>query len=370
MKNCSENRQTRLSEASTERTHLLSREVIVVFLLTILFTNMMRANAGTGFFLPGILHVLLGNIIIGFVEALFIRKVFSVSARYGMVIAGNYVSSILGYFIVIAIFSDIDLLSISVLPFSLGVMFLISVLIEWPFVVKSVKNATFGFSWRSFKYVTAAQVISYALLVPYHFLTFDEGRLSDRQYVEIELQNLGSHADMFQSRYHIYGGGGGSYRGFVLDQYPKDEGYFSASSSRDSIVFSVMSLGNTRTLVRVVLDSAGKLHSWQYNFTEQEQEYKKRITYLLRLLPQIVQEYRARPYREPGGKKTFIGYAIPPASAVTAHARYTATVSSDSIVFVATSLTSSDTLASAVVDSAGRLHGLKWSEKIGQEVPQ
>jgi hypothetical protein len=339
-----------------------SRNVLFILVLSSLIATTAYANAGTGFFFPGIVHVLIGNVIIGLIEAFFIRKVFKVSAKYGIIILGNYVSSIIGYIVTLIAFSDIDLLSVSVLPKSLTLWFIASVLLEWPFFAWAVKERMFGFSKSSFKYTFYAQCVSYAILVPYHFLTFDQGLLSASMYIEDDLNALAANASMFRARGHVYGGGGGSYGGFAIPEtYPTDLGRFTATSSKDSIVFIVMNIESTRTRVSVVLDSSARLHSWKYGIEPGDESYRKNVTYFLNRLAEIAFDYRMRPFLVRGGPEVYTGYSIPGRLSVTERGEYSATiVSRDSIVFVAMDRGRTRTIAGAVLDSAGKLHSWEY----------
>ncbi|MBI4427537.1 MAG: hypothetical protein HY562_00280 [Ignavibacteriales bacterium] len=199
-------------------THSQEMQSITFFILAsvIFTTSVLYANAGTGFFFPAILHVIVGNLFIGLIEAFFVRRVFRVSASYGIIILANYVSSILGYLFAIVTFSDIQLLSSTVLPLTLILLFIASVAIEWPFFARSLKDGSFGYSRMSFKHTLSAQCVSYALLIPYHIFSFDDGRMSSRDFVENDLSNLAAHAYQYRIRPLSMKGGENSYGGYSI----------------------------------------------------------------------------------------------------------------------------------------------------------
>ena len=348
---------------TTSKRHIIA----VLFILLLSFTETVYANAGTGFFFAGILHVLIGNIAIGLLEAFFIRRVFKMFVSYGIIILANYASSFLGYVIGLAVAGNADLLSLSALPEWLALLFLVSVLVEWPFFGWATTKGSFKFSAASFKhalskstfkYSVYAQCVSYALLVPYYFLTFDEGRLSPKDAVENQINNLGSYAYQYRIRFGLYGGGGGSYKGFSIpDRSSFDTfGRYAATVTKNSIVFVAADTGGRRTLASVILDSVGILHSWRYSFAPGDSASRENAPRRLEYLAGLAREYRMRPFLSRGRGGSYLGFSIPGKLSSDRFARYAAPViSTDSIVFAAFSTRDSTVRMTVVLDSTGRL---------------
>ena len=345
---------------------------IFIVVLLILPTERVYADAGTGFFFPGIFHVFIGNIVIGLIEAFFVRKVFKVSASYGIIILGNYVSSFVGHIAAIVGFWNADLLSISVLPGVLALLFIASVLIEWPFFGWAVEEQTFAFSITSFKhslskasfrYSLCAQCVSYAFLVPYYYGTFDQGLPSPRDTVENQINNLAASVYQYTIRYGIVGGGGGSYKGYTIPAGSSLDavGHYSATVAKDSIIFVAADTGGRRTVASVVLDSAGGLHSWKYAFVTGDSASRDHVLRHAQYLAQLAHDYRMRPFLLPG-RRSYLAYSIPEKLLRNEFASFaTVLISRDSIVFMAISLRDTTVTMTAVLDSAGTLHGWKES---------
>lgn len=243
------------------KTPRFSRKILFILVLLFLITTTVYANAGTGFLLPGLFHVLIGNFIIGLIEAFFIRKVFKISVNYGMIVLGNYVSSLLGYVALVVGFSDINFMP-SDLPKTLILLFIASVLIEWPFFVWAVKERTLGFSKTSFKYTFYAQLLSYALLVPFYFTSYDEGRLPPGVFMSDDFTFLSRNAYSYRMRPQSDSGGGGEYDGYSIpENYSITQfGRYKATTSKDSIVFFGVWSEDSTTTFSVVLDSTGNMH--------------------------------------------------------------------------------------------------------------
>lgn len=331
----------------------------LMIILSFLLPSAAYANAGTGFFFPGLVHVLIGNLIIGLIETFFIQKVFKVTVAYGIIILANYISSIIGYILAIAAFSDIDLLSLSALPISLALMFVASAVIEWPFFSRAVNQGRFDFSTSSLRYSIYAQCASYILLVPYHFLLFDTGRLPSFVLVASDLQNVASLAYQHRLRPVSMGGGGGSFLGFSVPPHlsATSEGYYAAKVSRDSVVCVAMDVETTRTVATVVVDSIGELHSWDIFFQPEERPFDEYVSHLGDIAA------AAHQYRMTGtptvGEKSYIGFTLPKEFSPTKFRSYRISPTRDSIM-LAMEIYNRGTSVSAILDSTGQLKSWQY----------
>ena len=75
-----------------------------------------HANTGSGMAFGGIIQLLIGNFIIGFVEAFFVRKVFKIAVSYWIIVLANYVSMIVGYAFMTAVVAPWEFMSLLSLP--------------------------------------------------------------------------------------------------------------------------------------------------------------------------------------------------------------------------------------------------------------
>ncbi len=335
------------------------RRVLFIYVLVFLMTTTVYANAGTGFFFPAIVHILIGNIIIGLIEAFCVRTIFKIAVRYWIIILGNYVSSIVGYIVAFVGGTD-DQISISTLPITLALLFIASVLIEWPFLVLAVKEKVLGYTKTSFKYAFYAQCVSYALLVPFHYIYYDTGRLPPITIVAMDLGNVASSASQYRRRPLSMGGGEGSYIGFSVppDLSVTASGRYSVAASKDSVVAMAMDVESTRTIASVVVDSTGELHSWEISFQPDDRPFDEYLT-VLRDIASLAYEYRTRSVSEGGEGGSYNGFTLPKEFSATKFRQYGASVSRDSIM-LAMEIYNRGTSVSVLLDSTGKLHSWKY----------
>jgi len=134
------------------------------------------ANVGTPLMWAGMLHLVIGNALIGIIEGLLISKIFKAKKRRAIriMILANYVSMAAGSFIVgftghfLSNFLTIYWIHLFLIA-SFVAVFLLTVLLEWPFCywILRVDAVARKQSFRSSLY---AQILSYALLIPFYFL--------------------------------------------------------------------------------------------------------------------------------------------------------------------------------------------------------
>lgn len=153
-----------------------SRALLLATITLTVFPQYAHANAGTPLMWAGMLHLIIGNALIGIIEGLLISKVFSVRKRRSIpiMILANYVSMIAGSLIIGAIGNFFNhhatIYSIHALLFSfLLFSFMITILIEWPFCVWILKFNN-EMRKKSLKASVYAQILSYALIIPFYFL--------------------------------------------------------------------------------------------------------------------------------------------------------------------------------------------------------
>lgn len=250
------------------------QRVVLILVFLFLMTSVVLANAGSPLLFPvAVLHLVIGNIVIGVIEAFFVQATFKVRVRYGVIVLGNYVSMAVGLIVIggfhVHIVPAYDFDYISSVPIMLPiVLFAASVFVEWPFFARAVNVEMQTFSKRSFKYSFYAQCVSYAIIIPFYFVVavFEGGGITPRDLVDLDLNNLAAQAYQYRIRPHSMHGGEGSYEGFSIPQKLSvtENARYSATVSKDSIVLVAMSLERTETIVTVVVDSTGRLIPWKW----------------------------------------------------------------------------------------------------------
>ncbi len=168
------------------------------------------ANAGTLLMWAGMGHLFIGNAIIGIIESFFISRIFEI--RYDLLlprlIGANYASMLGGYVVIYLVdarlhFSDALLGDQPLYRLSLyigvwvAVTFIITVLIEWPFVRHAFfadrtqevadgveEHGTFYSERRILWAAVSAQLVSYALLAVYYLPVAGTGFLRNARVVQ------------------------------------------------------------------------------------------------------------------------------------------------------------------------------------------
>jgi hypothetical protein len=124
------------------------------------------------------LHLFIGNLIVGLIETVFVRKMFRVPLKwfgYILIIVANYCSMFVGLLIIgqnsqKVWIEDKDVTPLGIL-IALTVTLLVSIVVEFPFYYASIKPVLRDTSGkRAFAITVSAQVISYIGLVVYYLL--------------------------------------------------------------------------------------------------------------------------------------------------------------------------------------------------------
>ena len=144
-------------------------DVLVLAIALVIIPGVVYANAGTPLMMATALHLYFGNMIIGLIEGIIIAYVWGTPKKVTLpvMVLANYVSMIGGFLLSV-------LLGSLVKPFSLGqvtgyliiavlIAFVITILIEWPFVYYCLKSKKFS-RWRLLKISAVVQVASYILI--------------------------------------------------------------------------------------------------------------------------------------------------------------------------------------------------------------
>lgn len=153
------------------------------------------ADSGTPIMFAGLFHLCLANIAIAFVEALLLRWLFKVSLRrtWKVMLVANFFSTLVGllvfpllhYHIRPWIVGDEPLYRITrMIPIMIGLSYLGTILLEWPFVALAMKGLPKRLS-KSLVGSVAAQTTSYVLLIPFYYAASSvlPGVTLDRQLV-------------------------------------------------------------------------------------------------------------------------------------------------------------------------------------------
>jgi hypothetical protein len=133
------------------------------------------ANAGTPLMWAGLLHLVLGNALIGVGEGFLLARMFSISKAksIGIMIPANYFSAWAGGFLICGLLVD-------KIPMDLNngwrwfwamvlVAYLMTIVFEWPFIAWCFRGSL-GVWKRSFRASVVVQTASYALLFGWYWL--------------------------------------------------------------------------------------------------------------------------------------------------------------------------------------------------------
>jgi hypothetical protein len=151
--------------------------LIIVYL--ILFPSPTYADAGTPLMWAGMLHLLVGNLMIGILEGGLIAFFLGIRKRIAipLLICANYVSMLAGLFLIplmrdyifIPAFGCPSLYNVGTFLWLFYIsLFLITVVIEWPFCFLAMSRLAGKFK-KSIYASFAVQAISYLLLIPFYF---------------------------------------------------------------------------------------------------------------------------------------------------------------------------------------------------------
>lgn len=134
------------------------------------------ADSGTPLLWTGFFHLVIGNLLIGCLEGALLSWFFKIGrmrAQFIMILA-NYVSMALGYILLHPVYSFLfqrgsHTAPLYKVPWVIGemwaILFLITVIIEWPFCVWLMKGAK-RIARRSLTASLLAQLASYSILIP------------------------------------------------------------------------------------------------------------------------------------------------------------------------------------------------------------
>jgi hypothetical protein len=90
---------------------------------------------------------------------------------------------------------------------------------------------------------------------------------SNRDAMINDLNNLAAQAYQYRIRPTSMGGGQGDYSSFVIPTKMKtnENATYSASPTQNSIVFAAVSAQNPTNVIKVTIDSFGRLNGWAYS---------------------------------------------------------------------------------------------------------
>ena len=161
---------------SIKRSLILPASFLAVFLAS----SPAYADAGTPLVWFGMLHLVVGNIFIGFLEGRIIAAFLGVrkTSAVSIMIAANFTSMLIGYFsfegfertLAPKFLGEHPLYNaLPLLIMLVAASFVLTVLIEWPFCLAAVRKLDSRLKKSIFASVLV-QAVSYALLVPFYFL--------------------------------------------------------------------------------------------------------------------------------------------------------------------------------------------------------
>lgn len=165
---------------------------ILTVALVIGVTAGARANSGTPLLWLGMLHLLIGNFVIGYLEALILHRLYRIDLMRAvtvMVIA-NYTSAFTGFYLIntgtipVLVRPLIDQFFLT-LGTVFGLAFLITLIIEMPFVRFIFKRD--GLGWRpTFAGLIIIHMVTYAMMTSLYFYVSDISLYSKTKTVPLE----------------------------------------------------------------------------------------------------------------------------------------------------------------------------------------
>jgi hypothetical protein len=137
------------------------------------------ADAGTPMILVGFAQLTIGNLFIGIIESLLVRKVFKVetAAAFLWIILANYLSCVAGIFflgfvtnpIVHLIGGPVPIYALGRIAIVLaGLTFIITILVEWPFYWLGIRRKRPG-AKTTFRANLVANAVTYSILAIFYW---------------------------------------------------------------------------------------------------------------------------------------------------------------------------------------------------------
>ena len=167
--------------------------ISIVFLLTGMI-SMAQADVGTPLMWAGMLHLVIGNFIIGILEGLLLAIIFKLPKikAMGILILANYFSAWVGSFVCAAIINHIHInLNNAWMVFWVMVLFtyIMTLFIEFPFVIFLFHRDT---QWRrkSIRGSLIIQTVSYVLLFGWYWLASGTSLYTKNHVVTIASMTL------------------------------------------------------------------------------------------------------------------------------------------------------------------------------------
>ena len=174
----------------------------LIVLAVALVPSTASANAGTPLMWATMLHLFLGNAVIGLVEGILLERFFKCGVRRSVLIliAANYVSAWLGYGLVSGGLGMLPEITIETVRFWSWVFFVIAfvvtLLIELPFVrwVMPPQGKTFG---QVVKAAVTVNAISYGLLFGWYWMASGTSMMTQLQVVPASSLVQGDEYELF-----------------------------------------------------------------------------------------------------------------------------------------------------------------------------
>ena len=170
--------------------HLPKRNWLLIAVLAIaLYPATASANAGTPLMWATMIHLLVGNLLIGFIEATLLARFFKCKSRFnlfGMILA-NYVSAYLGGAPILrGLAAQVDFTIINLRNWCVVFAVLaygVTLLIEFPFVWYLLRKQGSAFG-RSIKATIVVNALTYALLCGWYWMASGTSMMTQLSLVE------------------------------------------------------------------------------------------------------------------------------------------------------------------------------------------
>lgn len=179
-----------------------ANHILIAAVILAAWPSIAHANAGTALAWASMLHLLFGNLLLGVLEGFLLVGLFNCRHRTAILnlIAANYVSAFIGLLVLAR--APLILLPVTIetlwiwMLICIGLFFVVTVLIEYPFVFRALK----GKPNRARKALVGAvfiHVFSYSLLVAWYGYTSDTSLITELDVVPIDQMDLPLDHDLY-----------------------------------------------------------------------------------------------------------------------------------------------------------------------------
>ena len=232
-----------------------SHRPILAALLLLLIPTTAQANAGTPLMWATMLHLVIGNAIIGVLEGLLVARILKCRRRtaIGAMIAANYISAWVGGLGLMFAFQLLPPVALGYAMFvpvaGIAATYIATVFLEWPFVWSCIDKAVENRKKRALWISALVQALSYALIVvPWFSLASDNSLIT-----ETEIEDSTDFVENKEAQvYFISEDDGDVYRLKLGGGQPERFAALGSTGDRDRLAFQETEAGDCCDLVAVI----------------------------------------------------------------------------------------------------------------------